>query len=164
MRRRWATVGWVVCGVAWAVAANAGEIRPLQQRGKRLLEEGIHLSATFRLLTQEIAASDLVVYVDLNPYDDRKLDGAVQFVAAGAGTRFLKVWLRAARCDDEILATFAHELRHAVEIAEHRQVVSAVSLATFYGMAGTSDNPGRYETKAAQDVARQVAAEIRAGR
>lgn len=164
MRTRWAVVAWVVCSVAWAVTADAGEVRPLQRRGRLLLDRGVRESATFRRLATEIAASDVVAYVDLDTNGKAGLDGAVEFVAAGGGVRYLKVWLRANRCDDEILATFAHELQHAVEIARDAHVVNALALAVFYQTAGTSDNPGRYETKAAQEVARQVAAELHGGR
>src|SRR5512142_3065753 len=132
--------------IAWAAAAHAGEIRPLQPRGKRLLEEGIHLSATFRLLTAEVAASDLVVYVDLSPSDVRTLDGATEFMATGGDHRFVRVWLRPARIDKEILATFGHELQHAVEIARNPRIVSAAEMDAFYRSAGMLVNPRRFET------------------
>ena len=38
-----------------------------------------------RQLVRKIAESDVVVYVDLDPFDERKMDGVLQFVGNAAG-------------------------------------------------------------------------------
>jgi len=162
-----ALVAWLACGAPWPAAAGAvgpGGVRALQARRRRLLESGAERSPTFRRLLEEIAASDVVVYVDLDPYDGRKLDGVLQFKGAGNGVRYVAVWLQPWRIDDELIVTLAHELEHAVEVARARHVGSQASLVQLYEAIGRSDNPGRFETRAAQDVAAQVAAELRSGK
>jgi hypothetical protein len=146
---------------AESTSGGAGAVRALQERGAKVLTRGARLSTTFKRLLQEIAQSDVVVYIDLDPYDERTLDGVLQFVGTAGGVRYVKVWLRVRRTDDEIIVTLAHELRHAVEVAQAREVTSQASLARFYLAVGRSDNPGRFETRAAQETAAQVAAELR---
>jgi hypothetical protein len=145
-----------------ATAGNVGTggVRPLQARGNGLVARGLARSATFRWLIDEIAQSDLVVYVDLDPYNVRKQDGVLTFVACAGGMRFVEVWLRPTRTDDELVVTLGHELQHAVEVARAPQIVDQASFAAFYRSAGRSDNPGRFETAAALEVAARVRAEL----
>jgi len=161
-------VASVVCAAppaAFADAAGAGgDVRPLQTRGRRLLESGAKRSATFRRLLGEIATSNVTVYVDLDPYEGLKLDGVLRFLGTGPGARYVAAWLRPRRTDDELIVTLAHELQHAVEVAGARYVASEVSFAQLYEGIGRSDNPGRFETEAAQRTAARVAAELRTHR
>jgi hypothetical protein len=153
-------VAWILCQTAWPVSASAGDVRPLQQRGRTLLAKGIDGSTTFKQLIDKIAHSDVVVYVDLDAFDERKVDGSLRFLGKGGGTRFLKVWLRPRRIDDEMVVTLGHELQHALEVAGDPQVVSQATFAAFYARKGQSDKPGRFETRAAQQVARRIRVEL----
>jgi len=153
-------IAWVLCLLAWPVSAGAGDVRALQRRGTTLLAKGIEGSRTFKLLIDAIAQSDVVVYVDLDAFDERKVDGSLRFLGKGGGTRFLKVWLRSRRIDDEMVVTLGHELQHALEVAGDPQVVSQATLAAFYARKGQSDKPARFETRAAQQVALRIRAEL----
>ena len=101
------------------------------------------------------------MYVDLDPSDGRTFDGLLQFVGTAGGVRYVKAWLRVRRTDDEIIVTLAHELRHVLEVAQAHEVISQASVARVYEVLGRSDNPGRFETRAAQETEAQVAAERR---
>lgn len=166
LRRAWfyAFSLWMMAGLVWPAAAAGqgatGGVRALQARGKALVAMGIRRSTTFKGLIENLVQSDVVVYVDLNPYDGRKFDGALEFVGSGGGARFVRVWVRPNRTDNEVLATLGHELQHALEVARAREVMSQASLAAFYARAGWSDNAGQFETAAAQQVAARVRAEI----
>jgi hypothetical protein len=143
-----------------AAGMTGGGVRALHQRGHVLLAKGSAVSTTFKRLVDEIAQSDVVVYVDLDPHDPRTLDGVLQFVGCGGNVRYVKVWLRPRRTDDEIIVRLGHELEHAVEVARAPQIVSQASLVAFYQAAGQSDNEGRFETRAAQEVAAKVRREM----
>jgi hypothetical protein len=125
-----------------------------------LVAKGIDGSKTFKQLIDKIAQSDVVVYVDLDPFDERKLDGALGFVGKAGGTRFVKVWLRPRRIDDEMVVTLGHELQHVLEVAGDPQVISQATFAAFWARTGQSEKPGRFETRAAQQVALRIRAEL----
>jgi hypothetical protein len=62
------------------------------------------------------------------------------------------------------MPTLAHELQHAVEVARATDVRSAERFEAMYAALGTSANPRRYETAAAQDVGVRVRRELDAHR
>lgn len=144
------------------IGADAGDVRPLQLRGNALLRNGIERSPTFRQLVDEIRRSDVVVYVDLDPFDTRRLDGVLAFVGISRDTRFLRVWLRPARSDTDLIVSLGHELQHAVEVARAGRVVSRASFDALYRDVGEPCNSGRYETRAAREIAERVRADLRA--
>jgi hypothetical protein len=143
-----------------AAAGATGEVRPLQPRGRRLLMNGAARSATFRHLLEQIAATDLIVYVDANPFEGLRLEGALRFAGSGRGVRYVIVWVRPTRFEDRVIATLAHELRHAVEVGAATDVKSQRALTRLYEVIGRSDRRGHLESEAAQAVARQVAREL----
>lgn len=107
----------------------ASRLRALDQRSAALLQAGNARSATFRLLSEAIERSDLVVYVETRPLP---LPGQLQFVSAMPGGRYLRVSVRVPGVDNDLLPWLAHELWHAVEIAGAPEVRDPVSLLHFY--------------------------------
>ena len=88
-----------------------------------------------------MADSDLIVYVSRTPLDGT-LCGALRFVGAGAnGGRYLLIELNDGRGDDldalsdrlAGIATLAHELQHALEVAGATDVQDLASFEAFYG-------------------------------
>jgi hypothetical protein len=150
---------WGAPGTADA-AGGAGDVRPLQPRGRQLVARGAQRSATFRHLLEQVAATDLIVYVDVNPFHDLRLEGALRFVGTSDGVRYVIVWVRSTRFEDKVIATLAHELRHAVEVGGAPEVRSQRALARLYEAIGHSDHRGHVESDAAQAVARRVAREL----
>jgi len=158
----------LLCGaprVTGTTTGGPGDVRALQARGCRLLASGAERSTTFRRLLEEIASSDVVVYVTLDPYAGQyggiQLDGLLRWAGTAAETRYVVVWVQPRQPDDELIVTLAHELHHAVEVARARDVRSQAALMRLYEGIGRSGNPGRFETEAAQKTAEQVAAELR---
>jgi hypothetical protein len=155
----------VVAAIAAAPAlATAGDVRPLQARGARLLEEGARRSAAMRELVDEIGRSDVVVYVDLDANEPGSLEGSLQFRAATPDIRYVRVWLQPRRTDEVLMPVLAHELQHAAEVARAAEVRSAESFRAMYAAVGKSANPGHYETEAAQRVGARVRRELEANR
>jgi hypothetical protein len=167
---RW--IGWVsaVAGVlvtADTVAAqksgaqvapavtSASRLRVMDVRAGVLLREGAARSATFRSLVEAIEASDLVVYVRIAPSRTR---GLVQFVAATASFRVLRVTVRTPGMDDDI-PYLGHELQHAVEIAGAPEVRDEPSLIALYRRIGHGGRVGEateMETAAAQATTTRI--------
>ena len=124
-------------------------------------------SPTFRALVQRLAESDVVVYV-CRWHRRAGADGSLTFAAAAGGYRYVVVRVSAQRSQLQLLALLAHELRHAVEVAETPAIVDAPSLARAYAQLGYVSHvsrPGRvaFDTEAAVVAGQQVLSEIQGG-
>lgn len=67
---------------------------------------------------------------------------------------------------DQMIATVAHELQHAVEVIEDDSVNDEQSLVALYrriGQQSSSASPSRWETQAAQKTGFQVRRELVSG-
>jgi hypothetical protein len=144
-----------VPAVAWA-----GDVRPLQARGARLLEIGLRSSPSFARLVAELRASDVVVYVDLDANGPDSGDGALRFRGAAVGVRYLLVSLNCRRVETTLIATLAHELQHAAEVAAAPDVGTVEAFCALYAAIGSSRLPGRFETDAARAVSARVRREL----
>ena len=152
----------------------APHVRTSHAELRDLVAAGQARSDTFRALVARIDASDVVVYLE---YDRATIapdspNGQLLFVCAAGGHRYLVVRLRPGFTAWRQLELLAHELRHAVEIADAPDVVDRASLLRHYlrigvETVGSEDRRRRFETSAAKatetDVRREVAAEPAAG-
>jgi hypothetical protein len=162
--RTWQAAAVVVMVAATASVAAAGDVRPLQSRGARLLEEGMRRSESMSALVADLRKTDVVVYVDLDPNEPGALEGSLRFRGAAAGARFVRVWLQPRRCDKTLMAVLAHELRHALEVGVAPEVQDAATFKALYSAVGRSGNAGRYETDAAQEMGERVRRELGASK
>lgn len=139
-------------------------VRGVDGRAAALLDEAQWRSSTFQQLVAQLSASDLIVYVSRTVLDGT-LRGALRFVGSGAdGGRFLLVELNDALGNgldapsDRLagIATLAHELHHALEVADADEVQDSVSFEAFYVEAGSRSSPDVVDTEAAQLAGEQV--------
>jgi hypothetical protein len=150
----------LLCCLAPAAAGQSiGAVRPEHPDLRKMIEEGLDRSATFRTLVDQLNASSMVVYVRFG-----RCTGAVaactRFVTPQGTTRRLLIVLdRFGRAPWQLIALLAHELQHALEIAEAPNVVDLPSFHHFYATTGLRVSAG-YETDAAIRVARIVASEL----
>jgi S-adenosylmethionine:tRNA-ribosyltransferase-isomerase (queuine synthetase) len=117
-------------------------------------------SPTFVRLVESIESSDLIVYFEATPHMESRFRGRVHFMGASAGYRYLRVQIRTAMNRFDIMASLAHEMQHANEIAAHPEVVSEAGLAVLYRDIGDEHDWCMFETNAAQEAGRAVRAEI----
>jgi hypothetical protein len=116
---------------------------------RRLLRDGVIASPTLRKLVAHLLASDVVVYLTRAHDLPTSLEGKTTFKGAAAGVRYLSVCVAWTRLPGVHIATMAHELQHAVEIADAPWVVDERSLALeykrigFHSPAPTGRPPGR---------------------
>jgi hypothetical protein len=137
-------------------------IRSTDRRLRALLNEGVRLSATLRALVARLHASDVVVYLECD--GPAGPDGRLTFLSSAGGYRYVVV--RMARLPRaQQIAIMAHELQHAVEIAETPSIVDGPSLAREYKRIGyvnsRSELPGvAFDTRAAIRAGEQVMKEL----
>ena len=140
-------------------------IRMTDHRLQALFDEGMLRSATLRALAARITQSDVVVYVMCDGDPRSGIAGRTTFQSAAGGLRYLVVRLVTLRSRAQQIAILAHELQHAVEVAETPAIVDSESLAREYLRIGhvkpDSAMPGiAFDSQAAVDTGYHVLAEI----
>jgi hypothetical protein len=154
-------VGCPVAAQDRAVPAASARVRAVDKKAADLLRAGKARSETFRLLTETIERSDLIVYVETRR---QTLRGQLQFASASAAGRYLRVSISAFGLEDDILPWLAHELWHAVELAGAPEVRDRASLRQFYERVGGGFRAGgtvELETIQAQQTQDKVLGELR---
>ncbi len=153
----------LVCRAA-AQEAGPSHVRSESRDVQRMIAEAQTRSATFRALVDTLDRSDVIVYVRLRPFASRTLEGRVGILGWRAGTRYLAIELACPRIRDTQMATLAHELQHATEIARARWVIDATTLARYYAQIGdqisADRNAATFETVEARAVGERVRHEL----
>ena len=151
-----------------AVARSADEawrearIRPQDPRLADLLRMGIARSATFRELVNRLESGNVIVYLSTSQLRS-SLAGKLTWMAKAGDFRYLKATLNIEQTADQMIATLAHELQHALEVSAEQEVVDQRSLLALYKRIGRPNSAGlieAWETKAAQDAGIQVRREL----
>src|SRR5215467_6194312 len=85
---------------------------------RALLQTGLLRSATFQRLVEALNQADVIVYVE--PLRTREMLGGYlsHDVISAGGYRYLHIAINLRGGDVRIIALLAHELQHAVEVAE----------------------------------------------
>jgi len=166
-----ARIRWLVCVLVLAGASPAlgaphlpssvPRVRPLGERAVLAIERGIEQSPTFRELVARLERSDVVVYVSVEPRPESKCPGATRFVTASKYSRFLHISIDRALPPKDTIALLAHELRHAIEIADAPAVQDLDSFRQYYERQGFHNEQMRtFDSRAARETGRRVRAEL----
>lgn len=167
-------VGVVTCTNATAANPDAGRaearsaktesrLRPQDPRLAALLRAGAARSATFRSLVDRLEAGRVIVYISLSRTLHPNLAGRLTWLTSAGRFRYLKATLNAGQHADQMIATLAHELQHALEVSEDTGVVDQRSLLALYRRIGRPSAPGQtasWETEAARAMGYQVRREL----
>jgi hypothetical protein len=108
-------------------------------------------SITVRNLIARLDDTDVIVHVELTSSAQIPV-ARTKLVAAAAGVRFLRIGINAGVPFADITPLLAHELQHAVEIAEEPGASSESGIRRLYQRIGRARGGDRYETDAAQRV------------
>lgn len=138
-------------------------VRMTDKRLHQLVHEGLRNSDTFRSLVARLEQSDVVVYFECDGAGGPA--GRLTFVSAAAGIRYLHVRVSRLGSREQQIALIAHELRHAVEIADAPDVVDVASLGAAYERIGYVNHgvatPGvAFDSEAAVRAGHQVLREL----
>lgn len=147
---------------ASASAPRVPHIRIRDRGVERLLQQAIERSPMLRQLVRTLDASDVIVYVELQPRMPDSLPAGLVLSGAGGGMRYLRISLNPGNTRREMIAMLGHELQHAVEIAREPSVQSHDTLVAYFARIGRRAAKG-WETDAARDAGRLVHREFVAG-
>jgi hypothetical protein len=163
-------VGWVVFVAAMALggrpARAADDTSPLARvrshslRVSALIREGVARSTTLRHLVETIDATDGLVYVEEGRCGHGVRACLSMNVTLAGPHRMLFILVEAHAPDGDLIGSIGHELKHAVEVLEARQVRSQSAMYFFYTQKGWT-NESSFETQAAIDAGNAVRAEVR---
>jgi hypothetical protein len=138
-------------------------VRP-EKALRSLVDEATRRSPAVRALIDQLEGLDLTVYIRVRSFDQFDLEGRVGILAGADTHRYLVIELARGRTGDMQIATLAHELFHATEIAREPSVVDVPSLAALYARIGieTDNHGGRrtFETEGAAAAGQQTRREL----
>jgi hypothetical protein len=136
-------------------------VRTIDKRVQRLLATGVKRSPTFAALIASLNTSDVIVYIEPTQTLPTSLAGRLLLMPISGQQRYLRVQVAMTMNPDEMISVIAHELRHAIEVADAPDVRNETGLVKLYERIGRrSGVPHCYETDAAQDAARHVRREL----
>ena len=144
-------------------------LRPLDAELAQTLAQLHAVSPGTRDLVDRLERSDLLIHiVAMGPIgaDRGKLAGTTRFVVATGGRRLLRITVDERLPADLRAAALAHELQHAVEVANAPAVVDLESFGALYrehGYESGGDSQANcFDTPQAVRVGAQVLEEFRA--
>jgi hypothetical protein len=151
---------------AHASPVAPSRVRPADAGADALIRAALQRSDTVKQLVAEIEASDLIVYVteadDLRP----DLHGALRFMGTGASPdRYLRIDIRPGNTASPTglnvaIATLAHELMHALEVAAAQHVVDEASFTRFFREVAHEIRDAFVDTHAAREIGKRVHFEL----
>lgn len=171
------SIAWIV-GALVAISTNASpateQLRPSDDPPRRVrtmdsrlhlaLSNGMERSATFRQIVATLDSSDVMVYIEKGRCTARWAESCLVVAPRLNGARHLRIRLDPRQALPTVVARLAHELQHAVEIAQTAEVVDDDTLADLYRRIGkpASAQSVAFETFRAIRVADMVREELRA--
>jgi hypothetical protein len=143
------------------LAGDARRIRSSESRLNKLMKEGVRRSRTFADLVTRVHRTDLIVYVETSHALGSDTVGRILLQTVAGGHRYLRVQVRSMLQGDQIIAVIAHELRHALEVAEDASVVDEATLTRLYRRIGHAiEGRHGYDTDAARTTGLRVREEL----
>ncbi len=122
-------------------------------------------SPTFTDMVRRLDESNVIVYVVPETCPKHSVQSCLTLIGEGGGYRYMRISIPIVDPQATIAARLAHEVRHALEIADEPAVTDLPTLAEFYRRIGYAVERGDvYETadaKAAEQlVSREFAAPV----
>lgn len=111
-------------------------VKPVGSEMRRLVIAGYTLSPTFRALVEELHQSNLIVVIEFGRCGQGRIRSCVSRVDSSGEQRSVRVKVDTRGVEHAIIATIAHELRHAAEIAGDRDAVDWASVMALYRRIG----------------------------
>ncbi|MGE3275370.1 MAG: hypothetical protein AB7O67_09675 [Vicinamibacterales bacterium] len=146
-----------------ASATGGPRVRPGDEKSALLLRDGTRRSPTFARMLAALAGGDLIVYVTMDPRMPRGLGGTLTWMSESGGMRYVRISLNPGLRRESAVAALGHELRHALEVAAHREVTSGDAFFAFYAAVGEQGilGLGSFDTATARDAGEAVRLDLR---
>ena len=130
-------------------------VRATESKILTLIDAGLSRSETFRHLVATLNDSDVIVYIEPKLTHQALGGYLAHSIVAQGNHRYLHIAVQTQGSERRLVSLLAHELQHAVEVAQAPEARDAESLertfsrlAVMFGCGGTTC----YETQAAKNV------------
>ena len=149
---------------------HTARVRAADARTAALLTQGVERSATVRALVNQLEQLDVIVYIEMQPALRKRLAGTMTWLTRAKNYRYVRISLNPELNTDVAIATLGHELQHALEVANAREIVNERALEQFYQKHGdiSRANVNGWDTAAARlagdDVRRELVENARLAR
>src|SRR6266540_182279 len=107
-------------------------VRATEPLMRAWITNGASESRALRDLLAELAATDIIVHVQLVDRIPGGASGQLFFVTATPTARYLRAQIVRGETRADTIALIAHELQHAAEVAAAPRVRDSQSMSTFY--------------------------------
>jgi hypothetical protein len=124
-----------------------------------LINEASLHSPTFAALLTEMESTDGLVYVEVGRCG-HGVRACLIAMNATRDIRILRIRVSLGQQREHLMATIAHELRHALEVLSDPRINTTQAMQHFYLRNGTRQVGGSWETEAAIETGRAVGAEL----
>jgi hypothetical protein len=139
-------------------------LRPETPGLRSLTTQAAERSPIVRELIDRLDQSSVIVYLRHRVFGPVAVDGQTGLLSASGTHRFLVIELACDRSELTQMATLAHELHHALEIAGEPSVVDIPTLMRFYTRVGSRLQPigvtMTFETRGAADTGARARHEL----
>ncbi len=139
-------------------APSFEHLRPVDDLAREFLHEAWHGSETVRALVAILEVSD--VFVQIETQSQEAFRGRLRFMSGSPVCRWVRVTLRLPGRKPDLLAALAHELQHAVELAEAPEAGDRESVEALFHRIGFRRDELDFETDAALAVEARVRREL----
>jgi hypothetical protein len=137
-------------------------VRVTEPRLQSMMAEGLNRSKTFASLVTSLNRTDVIVYIEAVMVLPKGTMGRLAMMPRAGAFRYLRIQIRTDLSRREAISLIGHELQHALEIADAREVRDSGALIRLYERIGHESNGEHaYDTEAAQDMGRIVSRELR---
>jgi hypothetical protein len=146
-----------------AVAAGTSTTpRPVDPIAAEGFAQALERSEIVRSLVATLDASNVIVHIESSAAMPFGIGGMTRFVASRGGYRYVRITIYSQLWGRDRIATLAHELQHACEVA-NSSAADFASVRQLFERAGHRTGP-YYETDKAANTGRSVLAELREAR
>jgi hypothetical protein len=126
-----------------------------------LVQDGRRNSPAFEQLVRALTATDVIVYIASGrPTNDLHQGRLLQRTTTGAGRRYLWIVVAAPRDRVRVIGLLAHELQHALEVAQTPDVRTGDQIQQLFEHIGFHCPGACFETHAAVTMQRLVVEEL----
>jgi hypothetical protein len=141
-------------------AAPSPHVRAASNQTRLLIEEARTRSNLVREMLARLECTDTIAYVEITA-SPQIARARTKLVSASPGARFLRIGINAGMTYPDLVPLLAHELQHAVEIAERDEVRDEAGVRRLYRQIGRAGRDDSFETDAALAVELAVRLELR---
>ena len=152
----WSYVAIVSMVLGFGVPADvdatraARRVRPLDVWARETFDRGLQRSAVIRSLVERLEQSDLIVHVQTVTTLPPGTAGQMRLSSDAGLCRYVRIQLQRSLLPDERAAILAHELQHALEVAQSPARDDAGMRELFERIGRHAGSPRVFETTAAR--------------